>query len=310
MDVRILTVPWDAGHRDRRMGRGPDALLRGGLLDGLREQGLRVDVEAMGMDDAYLANPAFPTEVATSFSVWYRLMERVRAAKDEGRFPIVLTGNCGASLGVVGGVELARRSEGARPLGVVWMDAHGDFNTPDTSASGFLDGMSLAALVGRCWRTLTLLTPGFAVPEHHVLHLGGRDLDPAEAGLFAASGVRLLGVAGLRAGSPLDAALAHLGHRVGRLYLHVDLDVLDPRAAPANTFVMPPADDQGDDSLPSPAEGLTADELAATVTRVAEQIRPEALTLSAYDPDADPEARMSPIALRVVQAVLGAVHEG
>src|SRR5206468_12877100 len=102
-------------------------------------------------------------------------MEGVRAARAQGRFPVVLSGNCGASLGVVGGLMQARGGAAARPLGVVWMDAHGDFNTPDTSASGFLDGMSLAALVGRCWRALTLVTPGVAVPEHHVLHLGGRD---------------------------------------------------------------------------------------------------------------------------------------
>jgi arginase len=311
MDVRILCVPWDAGHRDRRMGRGPDALLRRGLADGLRRAGHDVEVETVGMDDVYLSNPGFPTEVATSFSVWFRLMERVRAAKEEGRFPVVLTGNCGASLGVVGGLERARR--GGAALGVVWMDAHGDFNTPDTSASGFLDGMSLAALVGRCWRALTLLTPGLSVPEHHVLHLGARDLDPAEAGLFAASGVRVVDVEGLRAAGPLETALTHLASRVGRLYLHVDLDVLDPRQAPANTFVAPAAerrDGGGEDQsadVPPSAGGLAADELVTIASQVAERIRPEALTLSAYDPAADPEARMPPIALRLVRTVLAEV---
>jgi arginase len=314
VDVRILCVPWDAGHRDERMGRGPDALLRGGLAEGLRSLGHDVSVETVDPDDGYFAGD-FRTEVATSFSLWHRLMDRVAAARGEGRFPVVLTGNCGASLGVVGGLEAGGRA-GSPPLGVVWMDAHGDFNTPDTSASGFLDGMSLAALVGRCWRALTLRTPGFAVPEPHVLHLGGRDLDPAEVDLFAASGVRRLGVDDLRADGRLGEALSVLAGRVGRLSLHVDLDVLDPRVAPANTFVAPrrPADvgdaEEDDGNEVPPRDGVSPDELVTVASQVAERIRPEALTVSAYDPAADPAGRVPPVALRIVAAVLAAVQAG
>jgi arginase len=314
MDVRLLSVPWDAGHRERRMGRGPGALLRAGLADRLRALGHDVDEETVGLHDAYLSNADHPTEIATSFSLWRRLMEGVRHARLEGRTPVVLTGNCGAALGVVGGLESARAGGDGRPAGVVWMDAHGDFHTPDTTQSGFLDGMSLAALVGRCWRALTLVTPGFAVPERNVLHLGARDLDPAEEGLFAASGIARLDVAGLRTWRRLDTDLVDLADRVGSVYLHVDLDVLDPREAPANGFVaLHPTHDPEDEDEPADGdadeddgpEGLTADELVAIVGRIASTLPVEAVTLSAYDPDADPEGRIPPIALRVLEAALG-----
>ncbi|HET6763358.1 MAG TPA: arginase family protein [Longimicrobiaceae bacterium] len=297
MDLRILTVPLDAGRHEERMGRGPGALLRAGLADRLRAMGHAVEQEEVAPDEA---GSAFRTEVATSFSLWARLMRSVEESRRRGEMPVVLTGNCGAALGVVGGLIAASDRPAAR-LGVVWMDAHGDFNTPDTSASGFLDGMSLAALVGRCWRTLTQRTPGIAIPEANVAHLGARDLDPAEEDAFAASAIARLDVRGLREGAGLTALLAELGGRVDALYLHVDLDVLDPREAPANTFVLP-AGAAGE--APPGTDGLTADELVRIVGEIAAAIPVEAVTLSAYDPAADAGGRIPPIAARALQAVL------
>jgi arginase len=299
VDVRILTVPWDAGHHERRMGRGPGALLRAGFADGLRAVAGSVDHHDVGIDPTYLGAADFLTEIATSFSLWHRLSHAVADARGEGRMPVVLTGNCGASLGVVGGLAAPGGVHRER-IGVVWMDAHGDFNTPDTTASGFLDGMSMAALVGRCWRTLTQRTPGFAVPERNVLHLGARDVDGAEEAALAASQVQRVDAAGLRDAGRLDRALAELSDRVDALYLHLDLDVLDPGEAPANTFVLAATGGSG----PSSPAGLTADELVAIVGRIAAAVPVAAVTLSAYDPGADPDGRVPPIALRVVQAAL------
>jgi arginase len=316
MDVRILAVPWDAGHHQRRMGRGPGALLRAGVADRLRALGHDVDVETVAPHPTYLSNAGHPTEVATSFSLWRSLSERVAEACGDARTPVVLTGNCGAALGVMGGLADCAAGTERLPVGVVWMDAHGDFHTPDTSASGFLDGMSLSIMVGRCWRGMSLVTPGFAVPERDVLHLGGRDLDPAERGLMDASTLTRIDVPGLRTWGPLREALDRLAASVGSIYLHVDLDVLDPREAPANAFVLPhpheqqPGDGDGtmdeDDGDADEPEGLTADELVAIVGHVASSIPVDAVTLSAYDPAADPEARIPPIAFRVLEAALGA----
>jgi arginase len=204
---------------------------------------------------------------------------------------------------VVGGLAAAADRPADR-LGVVWMDAHGDFNTPETSMSGFLDGMSLAALTGRCLRPLTQQTPGFAVPGANVAHLGARDLDAAEEDALAASPIARLDVPALRDPTALSSLLADLGGRVDALYLHVDLDVLDPREAPANTFVAPvPSADTPGAASPAP-DGLTADQLVQVVCTIASAIPVEAVTLSAYDPAADPAGRVPPIAARVLRAVL------
>jgi arginase len=91
----------------------------------------------------------------------------VGEARRADRFPLVLGGNCGVALGVVAGLGGDAR--------VVWADAHGDFNTPETTLGGFLDGMGLATLTGGCWTAITATIPGFAaVPDDHVWLLGAR----------------------------------------------------------------------------------------------------------------------------------------
>ena len=99
----------------------------------------------------------------------------MRETVEEGRFPLVLAVNCFTSLGTVAGL--------GRDVGVVWFDAHGDFNTPDTTTSGFLDGMGLAMLLGDGWRELRQTVEGLRpVPAEHALLVGARDIDPDGAG--------------------------------------------------------------------------------------------------------------------------------
>src|SRR4029077_13931674 len=108
--------------------------------------------------------------------------DEVRAARNAGRFPLVLSGDCLAAGGVIAGV-----GEGT---GVIWSDAHGDVNAPQTTMSGFLDGMTLATATGRCWMELARSIEGFEpVPENAVVLLGARDLDPGEETALARSKV-------------------------------------------------------------------------------------------------------------------------
>ena len=101
------------------------------------------------------AQGSFRAEIQTAFELYRQLAERVCAARREGRFPLVLSDNCGSGIGTVAGVGTAR-------LGVIWFDGHGDFNTPETTASGFLDGMGLAVVAGLCWKTLAASVPHFS----------------------------------------------------------------------------------------------------------------------------------------------------
>jgi len=283
--LRTLLVPYDSGRRDARMGRGPDALVRHGAASALRAAGHDVDAESVEVDDV------FPAEIATTFALYRQLAGRVRTATAEGRLPLVLSGNCGAAVGTVSG---ARRSADER-VGVVWFDAHGDFNTPETSGSGFLDGMMLAALAGRCWRAMTASVPGFApVRAADVALVGARDLDPAEGEALGRSGVTLVPWERLRergAAEALEGTLAELARRVERVYIHVDVDVLDPARARGNAL--------------APPGGLTPDELADAVRAVRVRCGVAAAGIASYDPAYDTDGSVYRAAVAALEAVAG-----
>lgn len=272
--VRLLEVPYDSGRREVRMGRGPEAL-RGPVADALRARGHAVETERVE------SGAPFQAEVATTFELARVLAGRVREARREGSFPLVLAGNCSASLGVLGGIS-------GGPVGVVWMDAHGDLNTPETTRSGFLDGMALSVALGRCWREMAGGVAGFrAVPEEHVLHVGGRDLDPAEEETLSGSGILRV-----RPGESVKAALETVAARVQRVYLHLDLDVLDPSEGRANGYAAP--------------GGLSLREVLDVILEVSGRFDVCAATLSAYDPEHDPEGRVPAAAARLGVAALDA----
>ena len=273
MKLQFLLVPYDSGHREWRMGRGPAYLLRHGAGSALRALGHDVDAEYVEPAGYQGSNPPASTEIATSFSLYRELAARARAARERDALAVVLSGNCGATLGAVAGACDSSSGD----IGVVWLDAHGDFNTPDTTTSGFLDGMALAALTGRCWRALTASIPGFApVPDANVVLAGVRALDPAEEVLLEESEVDVVRAASIRSAglrASLNPALERLGDRVARVHLHVDVDVLDANEARANAFAT-----EG---------GLTIAELPETVRLVADRFAVTSITFSAYDPAVD-----------------------
>ena len=216
-DIRIIAVPYDSGHPDRRMGAGPQHLLDNGLGASLRPDGRGVSITSVHHE----REP--PVEVATAFELQGMISRQVRAALDEGQLPLVLSGNCNsAAIGSLAGV-------GPEDLGIVWFDAHGEFNTPETTTTGFIDGMGLAIAVGHCWKEMVKGVPGFSpIPEENVIMAWVRAVDVAEQERFDASGVTVVGPdaegQGLRA---LEDVLDGLRSRVGRVYVHLDLDVLD-----------------------------------------------------------------------------------
>jgi arginase len=268
MKVQFLLVPYDSGRREWRMGRGPSYLLRHGVGSGVRALGHEVDAEYVD------AAPTETTEIATSFSLYRQVAERAREARRRGALPIVLGGNCGVTLGAVAGVG---------DVGVLWLDAHADFNTPETTRSGFLDGMALAALTGRCWRTMTASIPGFvAMPETNVVLAGARDLDPAEEELLAESEVTVV-----RGQTAIAPALEALRERVSRLHFHLDADVLD---GAANAFAAP--------------NGLTSQELVEIARLAAGRFEIVSITVSAYDPEIDAEGAIPPAIAAALEVII------
>jgi len=276
MEIQILAVPYDTALRAYRMGAGPEHLLNAGLVEHLELAGHHAWV---GWIEAQSDPPA---EIRTAFELNRELSRRIHAALAEGRFPLVLAGNCISSIGTLAGVS-------EHPTGVLWFDSHGDFNTPDTTLGGFLDGMALAAATGRCWNQMAATVPGFhPVAEQNALLLGTRDLDPLEAEALAASGVRLIPPAGLA--TALEPALADLKTRVSGAYLHLDLDVLDPAEGRVNVFAAP--------------DGPTLDQMKEALRTIARQIPLRAAALTAYDPSYDEDGRVVRAAFELLDALI------
>ena len=168
MNIQLIQVPYDSGHKIVRTGRGPDHFLQRGADQILRARGHKVEVRRIE------ASTPFTTEISTAFELNRMLAESVRFAVTNQMLPIVLAGNCNCCLGAIAGIDPER-------LGIVWFDAHGDFNTPETTVSGFLDGMGLAMAAGWCWRSLLGTIPGYKpIPEANIVHVGARDLDVEE----------------------------------------------------------------------------------------------------------------------------------
>ena len=147
MDLTLISVPYDSALRGVRMGAGPERLIGAGLPGRLEALGHTVRLETVEHE----AEP--PTEIRTGFELMRGVAAQVSAAVRAGRFPIVLSGNCNTAVGTIGGL--------GGGVGIVWLDAHGDFHTPETTTGGFLDGTGLATATGRCWRALAATVPGF-----------------------------------------------------------------------------------------------------------------------------------------------------
>jgi len=182
--------------------------------------------------------PLMPEEVVTAefppgepwerLAVLYDAVARTVAATvlantgGRGGRPVVLTGDCAISLGIVAGLQRA----GADP-GIVWFDAHGDVQTPETTASGYLAGMPLRLLTGYRPELIAARLGLRPVPEHRIVLAGVRDLDPPEVTYLADAAI----------GRREVADLGDLPE--GPLYVHVDMDVLDAAALPGLRYPVP-----------------------------------------------------------------------
>jgi arginase len=259
------------------MGSGPHGLLRGGLREHLEAAGHLVEVEEISPGES-----SIPAEIRTAFELNRQLAGRVRAAVEAGAIPIVLAGNCISAVGTLAGLSPTR-------CAVVWFDSHGDFNTPEITTGGFLDGMALATVTGRCWQELAASVQGHrAVPESDVVMVGTRDLDPLEEDLLVTSDVTVLSPSQVR--SDLPSVLSELSGRVKDIYIHLDLDVLDPGEGRANALAAP--------------DGLSLEEVRAALERIRGEFRIRAIAVTAYDPSFDPDGRLVRAAISLLHAAV------
>ncbi len=225
--LQLLVVPFDVERRDTVMARGPAGLLAHGFQDRLRKNGWDIEIEEAPILKGI---PEGLPKLATVIAVGRWIAGAVETAHGRERFPLVLSGGCLSSVGVLTGLQRS----GVDPA-VVWIDAHGDFNTEETSPSGYWDGMALASVCGLSLREVREEIGLRPLGVDRVVHLSGRSFDPLEI-----ENVRRLGLAAI----PPDRisateSLERLRQLAGRLYLHVDVDGLDPGDAPAAGFPEP-----------------------------------------------------------------------
>jgi arginase len=266
-ELRFLTIPYYLGREHPRFVAGVPLLAETLAADNVRGISIRPGGE--------LAN-----DISESFAVIRELAGSVRETVAAGAMPVVLAVNCYTALGTVAGLDTPT------DLGVVWFDGHSDFDTPDVTGDGFIDGMGLAMLTGSGWDALRASVRGLRpVPGTNVVLVGARKLDSDEEERLAASGI-----SHVRPGQPLDGALDRLAEHVRGVYLHVDLDVLDPSEGRANMVAR-----EG---------GLSAVDLVSAVEAVRKRFEIRAMAFTAYVPDCDPELRIPPIARAVLEQVM------
>jgi arginase len=237
--IRVLGVPLDMGASRRGVDMGPSAMRVAGLearLEALGHHvidGGNVEVDIAETQNVGEPNARYLKQIADTCT---RTAKAVSTSLEEGMTPLVLGGDHSIAVGSVSGVsEFYRRQN--RKIGVIWIDAHSDINTPDTSPSGNVHGMPLAALLGLGPELLTRIG-GFApkiAPENTVL-VGVRDIDPAEranirrAGMGEVYTMRDIDERGMRA--VMEEALRAAGRGTAGYHISLDMDWIDPEDAP------------------------------------------------------------------------------
>ncbi len=200
----------------------------------------------------------------------------VRETLQQGARPVSLVGDCCGAIPVLAGLQ----GEGIAPT-LVWFDAHGDFNTPQTSPSGFLGGMPLAMISGRGWQDLCAADGLKPLADQDIVLVGARDLDPLETELLAASGVR-------------QVTLAELPDIDGPVHLHFDTDLVT--AAECAAFNYPVAG------------GPSAAEIKAVFGRMAVQADVRAVSVSGWTGARDTDGSAARLFADVL-AVFGADYQ-
>jgi arginase len=221
-NIQVILVPYEVERQDTGMARAPHELVARGFLDRLRQAGREVHAVEIQV--------AAASKVETVAGVGQAIARAVALARSNGRFPLILSGGCLASVGVVAGLQ----KDGIDPA-VVWIDAHGDFNTPESSPSGYWDGMALTTLCGSGLPELAREIGLRPLPVSQAVHLAGRDFDPLEQ-----ENIRRLGLVAVPPDqmSPDQLSLNQIAEGQP-VYLHIDLDGLNPRDAPAVALPVP-----------------------------------------------------------------------
>lgn len=295
MELRVIAVPMDLGADRRGVDMGPSALRYAGLSDSIRALGIShndtgdLPVPRPEGRDPNAEQPEDGTAKYLRETRWVcrRVESAVSDALEDGAFPLVLGGDHSIAIGTINGAIRER------DLGVLWLDAHGDFNTPTTSPSGNIHGMPLAAVTGRGvfgemkWANTDL-------DERNIAMVGLRDLDREERTAVEESDIAAYTMSDIdRRGivpvveDAIDAAL----DGVDGLHVSLDMDVLDPGEAPG---------------VGTPVHGgISYREAHAAMEMIAETNACKTMEVVEVNPILDSHNRTAELAIELVASGLG-----
>lgn len=209
-------------------------------------------------------------------ALYHPLRDFAAAAVRRGERPVSIGGDCCTSIGFLAGLQHG----GLKPM-LIWLDAHGDFNTWETTPSGFLGGMPLAMLAGRGEQTIVEGVGLEPLPEEQIILSDARDLDPGETESLEGSAILHV---------PEAEALLDMTIPDGTLYVHFDVDIINPEEAPAMSYLAP--------------GGPSVRLLREVFRRLARSDRLAAVSVSAWNPELDRDGRTAVVAMELVEELV------
>jgi arginase len=293
MQIDVIGVPIDLGADRRGVDMGASAIRYAHLQPNLEELGY--SVKDAGNIEVPIAEMCSITDSRLKYidciiPVARRLSGAVSISIQAGRFPLVLGGDHSLSIGSIRGAARQKKT------GVLWIDAHADFNTPETTPSGNIHGMPLAALCGRGeQRLVQLWDEAFPVVDpRRVAIIGARDLDTGEKNNLNQSGVMVQSMEQIdRTGlvAVMEKSIERVSRDTDGIYLSFDMDSLDPRHAPG---VGTPV-----------AAGLTQREAHLICEMVAETGRLLGMDMVEVNPILDTQNQTAHLAMDLILTALG-----
>ena len=293
MKIDIIGVPMDLGAHRRGVDMGPSAIRYAHLQPKLEELGYTVqdegNIEVPIAEMCSITNPKLKY-IDCIIPMSRRVAGAVATSVQGGRFPLVLGGDHSLSIGSVRGAARNKK------LGVIWIDAHADFNTAETTPSGNIHGMSLAILAGQGDPSLVQLwdEPLPVIDPKKIAIIGARDLDSGEKVNLQNAGAMVLGMEQIdRYGmvAMVEKAIEHVSRDVDGIWLSLDLDALDPQHAPGV-------------GTPVPA-GLTQREAHLACELIAETGKLIGMDLVEVNPILDVQNQTAALAVEFALSALG-----
>jgi len=288
--IQIIGVPIDLGQNKRGVDMGPAALRYAGLTAELVALGYQVHdagnilVPIRDMVSNEESQHFLPSIRSTCQSVYAAAQQAVSS----GQIPVFVGGDHTLAIGSIGGVSHHEAH------GLIWIDAHGDFNTPQTTITGNIHGMTLAVLMGDGYPELVNVgRSGAKLAPEDVVMIGIRDLDPLERGRLRESGITVYTMRDIDErgmGAVAREALEHLAHRQ-RLHVSLDMDVLDPQDGPGVGTRVP--------------GGITCREAQLLMEIIADTGRCAALDIVEINPIVDHRNQTARLAVELTASLFG-----